>query len=411
MTDHHRVLGAGTLAIEGRALRVRVVHGDITTVAADVAVFKYAGNIDPVHASLFGPLGIVDGDSRLPTLGNHLLMRSNDALRAPLVMLVGTVALAWFDYVHIRQLTCYALEALATRNQPITTITMTVHGVGIGLDEHEAFDAQLAGVLDAMRAGTFTPSLREIVICETNEKRALRLAEQLQREQRIEPTLVLPPMRDLPNPPRAAASHSDSPGWIGRIIDWADDVVSTSDAPPASGVSTPSAPAPGSEALLPPPAASPAAFSPDRTAPTFVFERAGVARARKPHLFVAMQFGAETDDLFHYGIKQAINATGYLCERVDELSYTGDILSHIRHRIDTATAVVAELTEANPNVYLEVGYAWGRQIPTILLVRDAGQLRFDVRGQRCLVHTSIRDLEGKLTRELQELLPTLPPAG
>jgi hypothetical protein len=58
---------------------------------------------------------------------------------------------------------------------------------------------------------------------------------------------------------------------------------------------------------------------------------------------------------------------------------------------------------ANPNVYLEVGYAWGRGRQTILLVRDIKELKFDVAGYRCLVYKNIRDLETQLSRELQHL--------
>jgi hypothetical protein len=130
-----------------------------------------------------------------------------------------------------------------------------------------------------------------------------------------------------------------------------------------------------------------------------------VARGRKPHIFVAMPFAGDLGDLFHYGISRAISDAGYLCERVDAAPSVGDVLARIKERIRTAAFVVAELTGGNPNVYLEVGYAWGRGVPTILVVREAevGGLYFDIRGQRCVTYTSIRDLEEKLCRELAAL--------
>jgi hypothetical protein len=67
--------------------------------------------------------------------------------------------------------------------------------------------------------------------------------------------------------------------------------------------------------------------------------------------------------------------------------------------------VIADLTAPNPNVYLEVGYAWGLEIPTVLLVKGSSDaLTFDVRGQRCLIYESIQQLEEKLKRELQGLV-------
>jgi len=98
-----------------------------------------------------------------------------------------------------------------------------------------------------------------------------------------------------------------------------------------------------------------------------------------------------------------VNVAGYLCERADLAAFTGDVIVWVKERIGSARLLVADLSTANPNVYLEVGYAWGKGIPTVLLARDAADLKFDVKGQRCLVYNSIRKLEELLTRELAQL--------
>ena len=123
----------------------------------------------------------------------------------------------------------------------------------------------------------------------------------------------------------------------------------------------------------------------------------------KPHIFVAMPFASEFDDLFHYGIQGAVNAAGFLCERADLAAFTGDVIAWVKERIASATFLVADLSSANPNVYLEVGYAWGKGIPTVLLARDTTDLKFDVRSQRCLLYKSIRNLEELLAQELKAL--------
>lgn len=128
----------------------------------------------------------------------------------------------------------------------------------------------------------------------------------------------------------------------------------------------------------------------------------------KPHAFVAMPFAAEMDDVFHYGIQGAVNAAGLLCERADLSTFTGDVMEWVKNRIASASLVVADLSDANPNVYLEVGYAWGCGRPTVLLVKDTSQLKFDVRGQRCLVYKRIKDLESSLRAELKALNPGVP---
>ncbi|NJL46319.1 MAG: hypothetical protein HC929_00900 [Leptolyngbyaceae cyanobacterium SM2_5_2] len=129
----------------------------------------------------------------------------------------------------------------------------------------------------------------------------------------------------------------------------------------------------------------------------------GYASDSKAHVFVAMPFKEEMDDVYHYGIQGAVKATGYLCERADLSSFTGNIMEWVRQRIKSSKLVIADLTDANPNVYLEVGYAWGCGIPKILIVGNTEHLKFDVRDQRCLQYKSIKNLEESLQSELNSL--------
>ena len=116
-----------------------------------------------------------------------------------------------------------------------------------------------------------------------------------------------------------------------------------------------------------------------------------------------MPFNQEMEDRYYYGIQRAADVNGFSCKRIDKDYFTGDILQQIKIGIDTSSALIADLTDANPNVYLEIGYAWGKEKPTILLLEEAKELYFDVRGHRCLIYTSIRHLEELLTKELEKL--------
>ena len=69
-------------------------------------------------------------------------------------------------------------------------------------------------------------------------------------------------------------------------------------------------------------------------------------------------------------------------------------------RISTAEFVVAELTGARGNVYLEVGFAWGRNIPVVTLAREGEKLHFDVSTHRCIFYRTI----GQLAKELEKLV-------
>lgn len=141
----------------------------------------------------------------------------------------------------------------------------------------------------------------------------------------------------------------------------------------------------------------------ERVSPPSKIASAGLQSNTKPHIFVAMPFSEEMEDVYIFGIQGPVNSAGYLCERVDMAIFTGDILTRIKSRIETAALVVADLTGANPNVYLEVGYAWGKDRPTLLLAKKSDELKFDVRGQRCIVYKNIADLAKKLEADLAAL--------
>ena len=131
---------------------------------------------------------------------------------------------------------------------------------------------------------------------------------------------------------------------------------------------------------------------------------AGAASLAKAHVFVAMPFSSEFEDTYVFGIQGPVNTAGFLCERIDMAVFTGDILNRIKERIETAALVIADLTGANANVYLEVGYAWGRNRPTLLLMRKGEQMKFDVQGQRCIMYENIVDLSKKLTQDLEKFV-------
>jgi hypothetical protein len=78
----------------------------------------------------------------------------------------------------------------------------------------------------------------------------------------------------------------------------------------------------------------------------------------RSHIFVAMPFDPAMDGTFHFGIQQPIRRSGFLPERCDQSVFTGDVLRRIREKIASASLVIADLSEENPNVYLEVGYTW-----------------------------------------------------
>lgn len=320
-------------------IQIVVERGDALRIQADVLALKYANALYGVDRAVVHALAgrVPDITERLPKPSGFYVTATGGAIAASNVLFVGVGPLIQFGYEEIRAFARKALEALAREAPHSVHVAFTVHGPGYGLDEAEAFESEVAGLLDAISSGDFPVGLKQLTIVEANAGRARRLADLLD-------TL-------LPDGSRGSRAR----------------------------------------------AARPLMGLPDR------MRSVGYNSQNKPHIFVAMPFAEEMDDVFHYGIQGAVNAAGYLCERADLSTFTGDVIDWVKMRIASASLVVADLSDANPNVYLEVGYAWGCGRPTVLVVRDTSQLKFDVRGQRCLAYKKIKDLEASLRTELENL--------
>jgi hypothetical protein len=77
-----------------------------------------------------------------------------------------------------------------------------------------------------------------------------------------------------------------------------------------------------------------------------------------------MPFRKVMEDVFYFRIQELSHSADLVCERIDNKAFTGDILAQVKQKIETTAVVIADLTGANPNVYLEIGYAWGEVRPT-----------------------------------------------
>jgi protein-arginine kinase activator protein McsA len=129
-----------------------------------------------------------------------------------------------------------------------------------------------------------------------------------------------------------------------------------------------------------------------------------IVNNHKEHIFVAMPFSTEFEDVFYYGIQNAIEANGFTSLRIDKEKFMGDIVAEMFEKIKSSKAVIADLTNSNANVYLELGFAWGKDIKALLITQNIDELKFDVKGRRCIKYNTIRDLEEQLTEEIKSLV-------
>jgi hypothetical protein len=315
---------------------ISIKEGDVLAFSCDVLVLKYAQGFHGVDRVVIGRLEKPPQNSATvsPKPGECALLISEGAIASKQVLFVGVPSLDNFGYPEIRRFATLSMKLLAQHVPEVETVAMTMHGAGYGLDEREAFLAQVGGLVDAFRDRAMPKYLERVVIVEHDGRRAQRLLKVLHESL---------PLKYIAEASATTRTISPQP-----LMD--------------AGLTT------------------------------------------KPHVFVAMPFGAEMDDVYIFGIEGPTHAAGYLCERVDMSVFTGDILARIKSSIQGASLVIADVSGANPNVYLEVGYAWGKERPTLIVVREGEELKYDISSQRCIRYKSINDLAKQLGQVLRTLV-------
>jgi hypothetical protein len=101
--------------------------------------------------------------------------------------------------------------------------------------------------------------------------------------------------------------------------------------------------------------------------------------APKATLFAAMPFAEKYDDVFYLGIAQAAKAINATAIRIDKEEFNGDIIEKIHKAIEASVIVVADISEAKPNVLFEAGYAHALPRPCVhICSTPLKKLPFDV---------------------------------
>ena len=131
------------------------------------------------------------------------------------------------------------------------------------------------------------------------------------------------------------------------------------------------------------------------------------AERTKKYVFAAMPFEKKYDDVFFVAMSGAARALKVGCERIDQSPFVGDIVTAIRKKIAGAFAVIADLSQAKPNVLYEVGYAHALGKPTIhISSTPLSTLPFDVKTWNTVSYQvgQTYALKSLLTRHLKGVL-------
>jgi hypothetical protein len=128
---------------------------------------------------------------------------------------------------------------------------------------------------------------------------------------------------------------------------------------------------------------------------------------RRPNAFIAMQFSEPYNEVYRDAIRPLVAEIGFEPFRVDEAAGPGIILNDIWGRITEASVMIAEVSEANPNVYYEVGVAHALRKPTVLLAQRGTKLPFDLGPHRCIFYDNSIPGRARLLDALRSSLISL----
>jgi len=123
--------------------------------------------------------------------------------------------------------------------------------------------------------------------------------------------------------------------------------------------------------------------------------------SRKPFVFVLMPFDSRFDDVYKFGIKGAAEDAEAYAERVDEQMFVEGILDRILNQINEADVIVADMTERNPNVFYEVGYAHALNKIALLATQNSDDIPFDLKHRPHTVYA------GSIERLRKDLGPKI----
>jgi len=140
--------------------------------------------------------------------------------------------------------------------------------------------------------------------------------------------------------------------------------------------------------------------SPEASAPAPDQETsAALLQSTSKLCFVMMPFSEPYDRIYRDLIVPAIEDTGLSAVRADEIPGTGFVMEQIRAAIQQARLCIADVTDRNPNVLYEVGFAEAMRKSVILMARDLSQLPFDVPSRRVLWYSTDFDSSRQHLRE------------
>jgi hypothetical protein len=131
--------------------------------------------------------------------------------------------------------------------------------------------------------------------------------------------------------------------------------------------------------------------------------------AAEKAVFVIMPFAPEFTDVWKGGIQRAAQAEGFTPIRVDMINRSSNITDDIVSSIEKCRLAIVDVTNNNPNVMFELGYAIAKDKKNIIISQSADFLPFDIRNIRTIVYANtwsgVEELKGRIQEFLKEASP------
>lgn len=126
-------------------------------------------------------------------------------------------------------------------------------------------------------------------------------------------------------------------------------------------------------------------------------------------VFVIMPFASTFTDVWLGAIDKAAKELNLNPIRVDMIDRSSNITDDIVDSIRQCHVAVIDVSDNNPNVMFELGYALALEKPAVIISQSTEFLPFDIRNIRAIVYenswSGIEELRGKLKDFLSNSLP------
>lgn len=128
------------------------------------------------------------------------------------------------------------------------------------------------------------------------------------------------------------------------------------------------------------------------------------------YIFLAVPYSSASVEL-RDAVNIASAQAGFQLMRADQVfAPSQDVANEIREGIKRAKLVIGDMTDLNPNVMWELGYAQALNRPVLLITQDPGKIPFDLSSVRAITYqpgSSHASLVARLTDAISASVPGL----